>query len=746
MFFTQNPIGSSATEDLQDNAISFDYAMNSPAALWQDRFGKQHKTIQQALKDVGFKPTGFDFVSGGTLGIGDRDKCVFYPTDGYWYSWNGQLPYVVTANSSPAPGGKKGWGVVTRDERVVAREALRRTYLEVGLNLIEGSFEQGAVITSTTDVVLHEKTGKCYSGPIGNVPKGTDPLSGNFVTCDEFRLKDGIGVYLEEFGAVGDCVIDPVTGFVTGTDNTSAIKRAVAWMNGKNTINPESGGSYGFKLLGKPGASYRVEGNNILGNQRAEIGEIENLASSFYFDGNGCTFIWTPTSADDSWIDYAATYYRPTIKNYRVLVSGAINARAVLRSHSGPRGNVFQEGCFDNVVFIAGSDPSSPSWRKGNYLETVFDLDGDILQDRCVCRRSKFQQFKRMFRSAAKEAVGWVLEGTSFWTWVDGACYIELTKTFSGSHSHVACDVVFFGNGSKLVYANADNYLTYKNNGELYLIAPRVETKPGKQFTAVWANHGHIVVDGLNCRNGNNNFNAQSNFLSCEIYNDATVMFKNCVLPSRSRMLFTPRDNAQTYPGFLYTYGAVFENCEFQNYEYRPEYVSSIGNVTSYRDVVQGQYYGRNTKVSGSKSGNGIYGNCIFHENCKQTIPLSVYNSNGEHWLDQDLLTPLPPFCVIEDFVVYVPAGTGMTKFDVTIGGAFIRTVTVQPGVKNKLTLLTPTEWGIASPLQGAGGKIKIQPYNGEVAIQRAKGFGYFTVRGAVNSIDLTPDDTPKIF
>jgi hypothetical protein len=83
MFFTQNPIGSSATEDLQDNAISFDYAMNSPAALWQDRFGKQHKTVQQALKDVGFKPAGFDFVSGGTLGIADRDKCVFYPTDGY---------------------------------------------------------------------------------------------------------------------------------------------------------------------------------------------------------------------------------------------------------------------------------------------------------------------------------------------------------------------------------------------------------------------------------------------------------------------------------------------------------------------------------------------------------------------------------------------------------------------------------------------------------------------------------------
>ena len=115
MHFTQNPIGSDDQLDLQDNAISFDYAMNSPAALWQDRFGKQHKTVQQALKDVGFKPAGFDFISGGTLGIGDRDKCVFYPTDGYWYSWNGKLPYVVPANSSPTPGGKKGWGVIVKE-------------------------------------------------------------------------------------------------------------------------------------------------------------------------------------------------------------------------------------------------------------------------------------------------------------------------------------------------------------------------------------------------------------------------------------------------------------------------------------------------------------------------------------------------------------------------------------------------------------------------------------------------------
>ena len=216
MHFTQNPIGSSATEDLQDNAISFDYAMNSPAALWQDRFGKQHKTVQQALKDVGFKPAGFDFVGGGTLGIGDRDKCVFYPTDGYWYSWNGKLPYVVPANSSPTPGGKKGWGVVTRDERVIAREALRRTYLDAGYNLVEGSFEQGGRLVNVNDVLLQERTGKGFTGPAGTVAAGTNPASGGFT--DRSKVKERVSIL--DFGAIPGGSVDI----------SSAVRLAIAYI------------------------------------------------------------------------------------------------------------------------------------------------------------------------------------------------------------------------------------------------------------------------------------------------------------------------------------------------------------------------------------------------------------------------------------------------------------------------------------------------------------------------------------
>ena len=229
MHFTQNPIGSDDQLDLQDNAISFDYAMNSPAALWQDRFGKQHKTVQQALKDVGFKPAGFDFVSGGTLGIGDRDKCVFYPTDGYWYSWNGKLPYVAPANSSPTPGGKKGWGVITRDERVIAREALRRTYLEAGYNLVEGSFEQGGALVKANDVLLQERTGRVFSGPAGIVPAGTDPAGGGFVdVTDSWRNI----LFASTFGFVALTYRTDLANLKESSVNIYAVK-----LNDSNYIN-----------------------------------------------------------------------------------------------------------------------------------------------------------------------------------------------------------------------------------------------------------------------------------------------------------------------------------------------------------------------------------------------------------------------------------------------------------------------------------------------------------------------------
>ena len=297
MHFTQNPIGSDDQLDLQDNAISFDYAMNSPAALWQDRFGKQHKTVQQALKDVGFKPAGFDFVSGGTLGIGDRDKCVFYPTDGYWYSWNGKLPYVVPVNSSPTPGGKKGWGVVTRDERVIAREALRRTYLEVGLNLVEGSFEAGGVLTNQNDVLLHESSGKAFSGPAGTFPAGTNPAGAGFVDRSIIISK----------------TYDTVTDMISA-GSQHVVGQKVQW-SGYHTV-ADGGGNWGVVKAG----THVHDGGKIFTITPtlyidADLGD--NVVSVRMFGAVGDWNAATQTGADDNNAFQAALDYYATLGTKR---------------------------------------------------------------------------------------------------------------------------------------------------------------------------------------------------------------------------------------------------------------------------------------------------------------------------------------------------------------------------------------------------------------------------------------------
>lgn len=85
----------------------------------------------------------------------------------YRYRWDGQKWSTI------GNGFNQGAILTTQ-----MREALRRSYAEAGYNLVEGSFETGGIFTNENDVLLHEKTGKAYSGPAGPVAAGTNPTSG----------------------------------------------------------------------------------------------------------------------------------------------------------------------------------------------------------------------------------------------------------------------------------------------------------------------------------------------------------------------------------------------------------------------------------------------------------------------------------------------------------------------------------------------------------------------------------------
>lgn len=63
--------------------------------------GQTQKTLPAVLRDAGFQPAAFDFTTGGTLGVNDRNKVVYDPVSKTWYSWAGLLPHVIAAGTNP---------------------------------------------------------------------------------------------------------------------------------------------------------------------------------------------------------------------------------------------------------------------------------------------------------------------------------------------------------------------------------------------------------------------------------------------------------------------------------------------------------------------------------------------------------------------------------------------------------------------------------------------------------------------
>lgn len=77
-----------------------DYATNQVT-------GQTQKTLPAVLRDAGFSPVSWDFSTGGTLTIADRDKVVYDPVSKTWYSYAGTLPVVVPAGFNPV--GNANW-------------------------------------------------------------------------------------------------------------------------------------------------------------------------------------------------------------------------------------------------------------------------------------------------------------------------------------------------------------------------------------------------------------------------------------------------------------------------------------------------------------------------------------------------------------------------------------------------------------------------------------------------------------
>ena len=121
------------------------------------------------------------------------------------YSWNGgaTITFVEPPPAPTTPGDKN---VLVRYMQAIpvsdsealhaqTREALRRSYADAGYTLVDGSFETGGTLSSTTDVLLLESAGTAYAWtgvyPSGgyDVAPGIDPT-----VVAGFELRAGVGL------------------------------------------------------------------------------------------------------------------------------------------------------------------------------------------------------------------------------------------------------------------------------------------------------------------------------------------------------------------------------------------------------------------------------------------------------------------------------------------------------------------------------------------------------------------------
>ncbi|HGN2269956.1 TPA: sialate O-acetylesterase [Proteus mirabilis] len=111
---TQNPVPSEAPKDLKFNSGKIDEFVTSNNHFYTDRFGKNHYTIdginylsKQAMLNYGYI-TKRSFESGNTI-INPNDV-LLWESNGEYYRWDGDLPKVVSADSTPESAGGIGEG------------------------------------------------------------------------------------------------------------------------------------------------------------------------------------------------------------------------------------------------------------------------------------------------------------------------------------------------------------------------------------------------------------------------------------------------------------------------------------------------------------------------------------------------------------------------------------------------------------------------------------------------------------
>lgn len=222
-----------------------DYATNQVT-------GQTQKTLPAVLRDAGFSPVAWDFSTGGTLTVNDRNKVVYDPVSKTWYSYAGTLPVVVPASFNPV--GNANWKPQTdpylRDD-LADTDDVQLGDAMVGVKSVLAGAVGRTLHSKVSDVVSIYDFGATWDGSL-------HPLSERFSTLTAAQMVYPFVTSLDQstdYAAVqAACdskktvLIPKGTGFVNSTiffnnsvrivgENTDSINRAQSFISVDGNIS-----------------------------------------------------------------------------------------------------------------------------------------------------------------------------------------------------------------------------------------------------------------------------------------------------------------------------------------------------------------------------------------------------------------------------------------------------------------------------------------------------------------------------
>lgn len=303
---TNNPVPSNQVKDFSDNAQIVDEIVHLQQTTTKDRFGNDLKTwygieqeANEAISQYGWIPVE-SFQNGATLTL--PNQILKDTASGEYYRWDGALPKVVPAGSTPATTGGTGVGA----------------WVSVGDSALR-SMLSNTSNTAYGDAMVGVKQPFAGAGPRTQHDKNADYVN------------------VKDFLAVGD--FDTVAQ--TGTDNTAAFQAAINYCKTSN------------KALYIPSGNYLINGNLTCDYAPTIFGDAGNGLLKVYTTHNpsphlGSCLTFGNTSGYGLSINPAKYTFGMTLRDFAIVATDAAKA-----SGAGNKGlylnNVGWTGVVDNV-------------------------------------------------------------------------------------------------------------------------------------------------------------------------------------------------------------------------------------------------------------------------------------------------------------------------------------------------------------------------------------------------------------